>query len=740
MKRLIFTALAVCLWVSCQKEQALPEDPSPRSFTTTIRASLAPETRTVYHNGKEFEWLEGDVIGMIVRDEGGRYKQVPFTTESGGRTASFSGVLQEGETLAGYATYPFRKGTNDLILSSVLYPDRLSLSGYLDNRDGDQLSDTPLIGYGEGDTYAFKTAVGVLKFNFMNVPEEAATLTLESPAPLSGDVVITENGLQWTGNNGSNTITRRVNGAASEQSFLFFCPPGEVPAGLTVRLQDAGGEDLCCKTTVKPLQVHRNQVIDIKEIVIRNGAEFSALSLTTEDGYTAEPLTKAIGADIPVCFPETVSTDRLQIHYSMGGESVLYNGEPVRDGDWIDLTDPAVLTITTTSGKTRDFAIHVLSSDLPVVSIETSTGKEITSKTVWVEDSPVVLWKPDGTTEDLGMTSIKGRGNSTWYHYPKKAYNLKLDKKAAVLGMPKDKRWCLLANFGERSKLRYAVGFALAKKTHSIAWTPNGQFVELFLNGTYRGLYYLCEKIKISKDRVNITEMKSTDTEGEALTGGYLLEFDTMYDEQNKFRSAVSDLPVMIQEPDEDVLNEAQFAYIQDFINTVDETITSGEPYEDLIDRDSFIDVWFVKELVWNTEMRLPRSVYFHKDRNGKLTAGPVWDFDLDGFINTDEFLHKDKAFWYKDLFQDPAFVARAKEKWNDTKEGFLEVIDTIDALHEYIRQAESRDAVLWPLSSTGGYVYVAKDADMTFDEANEAMKAGLRERWNWLDIHINNL
>ena len=53
---------------------------------------------------------------------------------------------------------------------------------------------------------------------------------------------------------------------------------------------------------------------------------------------------------------------------------------------------------------------------------------------------------------------------------------------------------------------------------------------------------------------MNIAEMKSTDVEGDAITGGYLVELDVNFDEVNKFYSATRNLPYMFKEPDEDVL------------------------------------------------------------------------------------------------------------------------------------------------------------------------------------------
>lgn len=130
----------------------------------------------------------------------------------------------------------------------------------------------------------------------------------------------------------------------------------------------------------------------------------------------------------------------------------------------------------------------------------------------------------------------------------KKPCAFKLSSRRQALGMAKHKRRVLLANCFDRSLIRNAVVFELGRET-SLEWTPRGEYVDLVLNGVLLGNYYLCEQIKVDKNRVNITEMSSSDVDGESVTGGYLLEYDVNYDEVNKFKTAVKNYPVNIKEP-----------------------------------------------------------------------------------------------------------------------------------------------------------------------------------------------
>lgn len=739
-----FLAMCSCVRETLEYETAPSATGSDRAVTIT--ATVDPSTKTSYENGKVFSWNPGDAIGVVVRNGAGRYTQVRFSTDEGGQSAEFTGYLTEGDVLTGVATYPFREDGegNDLVLSSGTNGSLFRLSGNVHNTTGDQMADIPLVGNdGNGNgNYEFKTAVGILKVNFTGLDGDFFDrVTLESEASLSGDYLVGPDGGLVRESDSPATITRKIEGVQEEDSFLFFLPPGIIPSGMKVSLLDANGDTIHSITSKQPIEVVRNAVVSLAAIAVpeealKNGTDLIPVSLVADNGIAGTVVRKGDEGGLFTCFTRDADLSAVTLTYSTDGMRVTSGGEEVPSGSVLNMQSPVTLTVEARGGQTKDYTITAFPSELPVVFIDTPNATPITSKKEWLEGGSITIWTTDSNVASLGTTKIKGRGNSTWYYPPKKPYNIKLDKKASILGMPKDKSWCLLANFLERTKLRNWVGFSLAAKT-KLDWTPRGQFVELVLNGQHNGFYYLCEKIKVSKDRINIKEMKATDTDESSITGGYILEFDTNYDEVNKFKTDIRELPVMIKEPDENVLVPEQFNYIQSFINNVEATLAAGEPYDGLIDIDSFIDVWMVKELVYNTEMRLPRSIYYYKDRGGPLKAGPVWDFDLDAFRMSWIFLHKDQAVWYPYLFEYPEFVQRAKEKWNENKDGFMEVINSINDMHEAIRFAEARDATMWVLDNSYPY---KRDVDLTFDEANEAMIQGLTDRWNWLDREINKL
>lgn len=394
-----------------------------------------------------------------------------------------------------------------------------------------------------------------------------------------------------------------------------------------------------------------------------------------------------------------------------------------------------------------------VNTGLPVVFINTPGKKDIPVKTSpWLAETTIKIVNPDGTIDyEESNLSIRQRGNLT-ATLPKKPYALKLSNSSKILGMNKHKRWCLLANWIDRTLLRNDIAFQISRQTQ-LAWTPTGKFVELILNGKHVGNYYLCEQVKVSKNRVNIKEMKNTDIEGENVEGGYLLEVDVSYDETNKFRSTQKNLPYMIQSPEEDVLQSAQMTYITNYINTMESKLYANDwlekrKYADMMDIGSFVDYWFVQELAMNSECRYPKSTYMYKDRGEKLKAGPVWDFDYETFypskINKFNAANNDKNMehiYYERLFEDPEFVSEVKSRWAAYKAGFDQIPAYIRKMAAYVKASNELDIALWPkLPEYGVPSTVNGDQNLSFDEAVERIISNYEAKVAWMDTQIKKM
>lgn len=401
------------------------------------------------------------------------------------------------------------------------------------------------------------------------------------------------------------------------------------------------------------------------------------------------------------------------------------------------------VVITMASGDIFDLRLNLsFPSELARVYITTPDKVEITSKEVWLEGCNIRIIDTKGKENLNVTTSVRGRGNSTW-KYPKKPYAIKLDSKAEVLGMPKHKRWVLLANWLDRTLLRNDVALEMARQT--MAWAPRGEFVEVYLNGTHLGNYYLCEQIKVDKNRVNVDELKddSDFTNSSVISGGYLLEFDTYgpKDEINYFYTDYKKFPVTIKEPDEDVITSwthPGFLYIQGYVNEVETLLKDKAPWNQIcekIDITSFIDFWFIYELAVNREIKHPKSAYMHKKRDGKLYAGPVWDFDYATFRILDIVPANGEHLWYGELLQYPEFKAAVKSRWREHKALFESIDGYILRQAELIRKSNEVNIEMWPIDKD-----VNKDYNMSFDDAIAAMRSAYQDRLQKTDAYISKL
>jgi len=505
-----------------------------------------------------------------------------------------------------------------------------------------------------------------------------------------------------------------------------------------LKYEDLLRRDVCLAVTFKE-QTILSEITIIKRLVAK-------ITSITIGGKVAklDQSTNSYSAVLPgvTDFSDVIVTTTFQGESLTDGKNTYTSSGNIH----ADLTQPLKLTVSMGT-LSNEYTISAKNTGLPVVRVDTPGNKAITSKEVWMEGASIRIENADGSVDCEGSMSIRGRGNSTW-NYVKKPYAIKLDSKASVLGMPKHKRWILLANWKDRTIMRNDAAFWLGKQT-SLPYTVRGQFVELVLNGKHMGNYYLCEQIKIDKNRVNIKEMDPMETDPEKITGGFLMELDTYFDEINKFTSPKFNLPYMFKQPDETELSPEAKNYFINYITELetllkDEARVKNHEYEEYMDVDSAIEYMLVEELTNNTDFYNtwpsdgPHSCYLYKDRGGKLFHGPLWDFDYHGFVPNLSYMWAGakKTLYYPALYKDPKFKNRMLEIWNDEKTKFEGLTDYIDKTAEYIRLSEEINHEMWPITTN----FENGDESMTFNDAVERIKKGFKEKLKWMDQHINEL
>lgn len=481
--------------------------------------------------------------------------------------------------------------------------------------------------------------------------------------------------------------------------------------------------------------------------------DVSLIAFYGGSGLTSEPFL-INDSTIHIVLPAGADVNEAKIKTNKRKAKLLIDSTQVVSGEGIaDLSDfcnPPILVASEDDGiKERKLVVY----DLPVLVINTPQSVEIDSKEVRTEGCTVHLFDTDGQSYDLGTAGIRGRGHSSWGQ-PKKPYNIKLDKKQSPLGMSKSKHWILLANaYYDRTQLHNATAFEMARLV-GFDWVQEGRFVELILNGTHKGLYYLCEKVRAEKDKINIQQMD--DVSGDITTGGYLLEShvvlvqnaETANYPENYFDTSVLNrtgderypcvLGWEVKEPDMS-LNKVQLAMIKAQLAKVEELLLNGAEdgkYRELFDVDAAIKWWLVEEASQNEEASRSKNVYMYAESwGGQFKMGPPWDFDAwtFGLYGNHTLYSKDYALYYKYLFKDPFFVRQVKEKWISIYPVWKESIpDYIDKLYTIISRSAKRNEQLWP-----NWHQVNKYPETSYEQLVSEMKTSFTEQLAFMDEEI---
>lgn len=363
-------------------------------------------------------------------------------------------------------------------------------------------------------------------------------------------------------------------------------------------------------------------------------------------------------------------------------------------------------------------------TNLPLVSFITPGMAQITSKDDKHPDSYVSIVSDNGKTilED-NAAQMKGRGNGSWT-FPKKPFQIKFNKKKSPLGAPaKAKKWTLINNYGDRTLMRNKVAFDISREA-GMEYTPFCTFVDVIYNGEYEGCYQLCDQVEVNPGRVEMTEMEVTDTEGEALTGGYFVEIDAYADKEISWFKSQKGTPVTIKSPDDDAITKEQSTYITNYFNAMEAALFSANftdeetGYRKYLDLESFLRYFIICELDGNLDSFW--SVYMKKERGeDRFVTGPIWDVDL-GFQNygspypvndMSDFLytHKDaskangmEAFVNRIVKEDSKAREQLSEIWSQLRYNgnfnYEYFENKIDNYAEMLEESQTLNFVRWPI------------------------------------------
>jgi len=414
--------------------------------------------------------------------------------------------------------------------------------------------------------------------------------------------------------------------------------------------------------------------------------------------------------------------------------------------------------------------------ELPVMVINTG-GRDIpnepriTANMGLIYRGPGHLHRPgDPFNVYDGQISIEVRGESS-RRYPKESYSIETqtdsgtNNNVSLLGLPEENDYVLYGPFGDKSQVRNVISYRLYRDMGHYA--PRTRFFELVLNGDYRGLYVLTEKIKRDNDRVDIATLTPADTGGIELTGGYILRADkTTGEDPDSYWESDVEPPVgshwqnifQYFDPKYEELTAGQRTYIREWLKGFEEALAAPvfrDPvvgYRAYLDIPSFIDLMILNELTKDVDA-YGYSHYFYKqrdDRGGKLVQGPPWDYNLtfgnmdfagdvkdpEGWVYT-----KGKAvFWWERVMGDSWFREQLYCRWTQVRDSLIteeRILRMIGALEEETGEAVTRNYQRWPV--LGLYVWPNYFVADTYDEEIRFLKAWIRIRINWLDEQWGN-
>lgn len=359
------------------------------------------------------------------------------------------------------------------------------------------------------------------------------------------------------------------------------------------------------------------------------------------------------------------------------------------------------------------------SGTLPILYINNKDTAAIDSKEVyrtaewWLDAIGLPGVESIGSKDKpLGML-IKGRGNATWTDVEKKSYRLKFDEKHKVLGMPSSRHWVLMAQAQYwMGQMNDALAFEIGRRM-GMSWNPHMEPVEVMLDDEYLGLYFITEKIRVAKHRVNVIEQEDYETDPYKITGGWLLEFDNYSDSNTISLTEGDGKPLRLTPHSPELLSIEQLDYITKFFIEADSAIyledKQSRLWEEYIDIDSLAIYYIVQEVIDNPEA-FSGSCFMHKQRGSgtKLVFGPFWDCGssfvrYNGTYQFNDFIYENmpeycQSRWIHEIVKFPRFQERVRYHWKRFYEKVYPTIESyMDRFAARIETAGNYDYQRWP-------------------------------------------
>ncbi len=416
---------------------------------------------------------------------------------------------------------------------------------------------------------------------------------------------------------------------------------------------------------------------------------------------------------------------------------------------------------------TQNFA-----SRLPVILIHTfESGTLDAYGTEHLEAALQVIEPTSGTSRLVGRAALDARigihvRGASSRTFPKKQYAIELrgdgddgDSARPMLGLPSHSEWVLSDPvIYDRSLIRNALAFELSNRIGRYA--SRTRFAEVFMvdddgdvrAGSFLGFFTLIEKIERATERVNVSRLPASATDLPQTTGGFVVRIDKG---PADFVAAGQRLQFVYPSAENMAQPERrpQLEFIRAYIDGFGQAVSApnfrhpstGQHYSEFIDVNAWIDHHIINTLTKNVDA-LRFSTYLHKDRGGRLIAGPVWDFDRSmgtpydlratepeewnaTWRNAVDYFNEG---WWRFLFRDPDFRSRYRARFTSLLNGTFSATNlerSVDGMVSTVGDSARRNFQRWPQSPP---IENAHAAEILL------LKDFLRRRVAWLSTQLD--
>jgi len=324
---------------------------------------------------------------------------------------------------------------------------------------------------------------------------------------------------------------------------------------------------------------------------------------------------------------------------------------------------------------------------------------------------------------------IRGRGNSSWWNTPKKSFRVKFTEAQAMMKRYSNKDWCLLANAFDASMLHNDFTFWWGRQCR-FSFTPYTDFVDVYLNGEYNGLYMIIDHLETAKHRVN---------------KDVLLEIDGRVEEKDVSFNTAHLGPIVIRDPGSVTKDSKEYKKIVEYVSRADDALYSNDwkdpnkGYRKYFDMDALVDWYLVNEISKNNDACFFTSCFMNFSFDGKLEMGPLWDYD-GAYGNTTYNNNFDPeglwigthASWYIRLMEDPYFVDCVKKRLREFYNNRQDYYDYIDKRAEFLQPYVLADDEKWHFIANPD-IWNKPWCFSTYQAYVDRLKSWLEIRYNWL-------